>query len=703
MKTELLHSNSCKSLLNMNLVREPSTSSLFTAEELRHMEASSRKSSDGSTTEIVQASSSTSGSSNSVASTWLQQWCKSTFRKKTLRKRLPILDWSRDYSWQKFAADCIAGLTVGLTILPQGLAYASLAGLPPQYGLYSGFIGSFIYVLFGATKAVTIGPTAILSIITLAYTAGKPKEYAVLLCFLSGVVTFLTGVFQLGFIVNFISQPVLSGFTTVAAITICSTQVKSLLGLHFPADGVVSVVQGVYNHVDEISENDAILSIICILTLLTLRRLQDIFSCCVKKDSWIDKLLWFISTSRSCIVIGACTVFFSLTHDESLRVSVMGEITPGLPSFQIPPFLQVVNMTLESDNDVFADSMDNTTVLHHQHHLWEYLKTDSSPLLVIPLLALMEHVTAAKALAGTKPVDASQEMISIGLTNMVGSFFSSIPVTGSFSRSMVNAASGAESPLGGLLTGSMIILSLQYLVPYLYFVPNSSLAAVIVCAVISNIDFKIAYQLWFSKKMDLIPWAVTFCVSLLIGLEYGILSGFLISVVFLLYYAARPRVRINSAETSHGCKFILVELDRSLVFPCVEYTRYVIMKSGNVWAKNDLPVVVDCQFIQFADFTAAKGVCDLFSVFNSKGQMLILWKAKPSIIRILSQVMDSEKTPYQFCTTEAELETLIDAKLHTSATKAGHVDLSPFRMTLPPIIESINKDKSDNVVTIDLP
>ncbi|ODM94912.1 Sodium-independent sulfate anion transporter [Orchesella cincta] len=646
---------------------------------------------------------STSGSTNSVASTWVQQWCKSTFRKKTLRKRLPILDWARDYSGQKFAADIIAGITVGLTILPQGLAYASLAGLAPQVGLYSGFIGSFIYILFGGTKAVTIGPTAILGIITLTYTANKPKEYAVLLCFLSGVVTFLTGVFQLGFIVNFISQPVLSGFTTVAAITICSTQVKSLLGLHFPADGVVSVVQGVYNHIDEVRTNDTILSILCITTLLTLRRIQDLFRCCVKKDSWVDKLLWFISTSRSCIVIGACTAFFSFAHDDALRVSVMGEITAGLPSFQLPPFLQAVNMTLQNDNDIFADNDNTTVVHHHQHHLWEYLKADSSPLLVIPLLSLMEHITAAKALAGTKPVDASQEMMAIGLTNMVGSFFGSMPVTGSFSRSMVNAASGAESPLGGLLTGSLVLLALQFLTPYFYYIPSASLAAVIVCAVMLNIDFKIAYQLWCSKKMDLIPWAFTFCVSLLVGLEYGILCGFLISVVFLLYYAARPRVRINSAETSHGCKFILVELDRSLVFPCVEYTRYVIMKSGNVWAKNDLPVVVDCQFIQFADFTAAKGVCDLFTVFNSKRQQLILWKAKPSIIRILSQVMDSEKTPYQFCATEAELETLIDAKLNASVTKSGHVDLSPFRMTLPPIIESANKEKLDNAVTIDLP
>lgn len=143
-------------------------------------------------------------------------------------------------------------------------------------------------------------------------------------------------------------------------------------------------------------------------------------------------------------------------------------------------------MTLEGDTSPIVELVDTsaaenltaTVYHHHDHQLWEYLKTDSSPLLVIPLLALMEHITAAKALAGTHHVDASQEMIAIGLTNMVGAFFNSMPVTGSFSRSMVNAASGAETPLGGLLTGSLVLLALQFLTPYFYYIPNASLAAV---------------------------------------------------------------------------------------------------------------------------------------------------------------------------------------------------------------------------------
>lgn len=214
------------------------------------------------------------------------------------------------------------------------------------------------------------------------------------------------------------------------------------------------------------------------------------FRFCVKKDSALDKILWFISTSRSCIVIGACTVFFSCFHDDPYEVAVIGDIAAGLPSFRFPPFLLPVDMTLESDN--LKDELANETAIynstsleyyvplphHHHHQLWEYLKADSTPLLVIPLLALMEHITAAKALAGTKPVDASQEMIAIGLTNMCGAFFNSMPVTGSFSRSMVNAASGAETPLGGLFTGSLVLLALQFLTPYFYYIPNASLAAV---------------------------------------------------------------------------------------------------------------------------------------------------------------------------------------------------------------------------------
>ncbi|CAG7719732.1 unnamed protein product [Allacma fusca] len=192
------------------------------------------------------------------------------FRRKTLEKKFPILKWLPNYTLQKLVADIIAGFTVGLTILPQGLAYATVGGLPPQYGLYSGFIGCFVYILVGGTPQVTVGPTAVMAIINYTYTRGKPAAYAVTLCFLTGVVTLLMGVLQLGFIVNFISTPVNSGFTSAAALTICSTQIKSLLGLSFAAEGFLPIMEGTIYNITKVKLWDSVLSLICICVLLFL-------------------------------------------------------------------------------------------------------------------------------------------------------------------------------------------------------------------------------------------------------------------------------------------------------------------------------------------------------------------------------------------------------------------------------------------------
>ncbi|ODM93537.1 Sodium-independent sulfate anion transporter, partial [Orchesella cincta] len=557
---------------------------------------------------------------------------------KEVRKKLPILQWLPNYTTEKLLADLVAGITIGLTILPQGLAYASLGGLPPQYGLYSSFVGCIIYIFLGSTTAVTIGPTAVLAIMTLSYSSGQPPAKGVMLGLLTGIVTLFMGVFKLGFIVNFISAPVNSAFTSAAAITICSTQIKALLGLSYPAEGFLSIITGAVDHIYEVKLNDTLLSIACIVTLLVLQHIPNVFSSYEKSYPKLHKWLWLISVARNAIVIVVCTVIFTIMGPDATHVKVVGNITSGLPPFQLPPLH-------------FWDSQTNAT-----YSFGTLLKEDASAIVVMPLLALMEHITIAKAFAGTSRVDASQEMLTIGVANIIGTFFSSMSVTGSFSRTAVNHASGVQSPMGGLFTGILVLLSLQFLTPYFYFIPKASLGAVIVCAVIFNVDFAVLYPMWKTKKMDLLPWAVTFIISLLVGLEFGILSGLIISIVFLLYYAARPGVRVSKGETLSGVPFILVASDRSLVFPAIEYTRYIILKSGRVWGKDYLPVVIDCQHIHYADFTAAQGMRDLFKMYNEKKQELILWRIKPSIVRILTQVMEVANVPFKHCSTEAELE-----------------------------------------------
>ncbi|ODN04448.1 Sodium-independent sulfate anion transporter [Orchesella cincta] len=548
-------------------------------------------------------------------------WSNRAFTKKNVARKFPVLEWLPKYTVGKAISDLIAGLTVGLTLIPQGLAMAAVAQLPPQYGLYSAFIGCFVYIVVGSTKEITIGPTAVMAIITLSYING--------------------------FIVNFISSPVTSGFTSAAALTICSTQIQSLLGLKFRADGFLDVVRGTIEHFNEIRLNDAMVSLVCCIVLLFLRKLQASCKCMGSLHPAIDKFLWLIATSRSVIVILTCTVVFAMIGQNDL-VAFVGDVVPGLPPFQLPPFTMSGN---------------NTDGTPYHYTLISMLKDDVSALIVLPLLALMEHISIAKAYAGSGRVDASQEMISIGLSNIGGAFFSSMPITGAFSRTVVNKSSGVESPMGGIVTGVLVIVSLQFLTPYFYYIPKASLASVICCAVIFTVDFEIIYPMWKSKKMDLLPWFATFSISLLVGLEIGVLIGFLISIIFLLYYAARPGVTVNRGQTTNGYQFILIDMDRSMTFAATEYARYVIMKSGTKWGKDTMPVVIDCHFIQFADYTSAQGIRDLFKMFNEKKQDLILWRLKPSVVRILTSIMELGGVPFKHCYTEEQLENILEDSL----------------------------------------
>ncbi|XP_035715824.1 sodium-independent sulfate anion transporter isoform X2 [Folsomia candida] len=634
MKTELIHSYSTASL-----------SALAKSDSSLSLSAEFHPGGYSSSPQPPETKSSNLDLAKAVAREW---WVK-TARRKTIERKFPMIRWLPNYSTDKLVSDIVAGFTVGLTILPQGLAYAQVAGLPPQYGLYSGFVGCFVYILLGGTAEVTIGPTAIMSIITYTYTHGKPPAFSVILCFITGVVTLLMGAFQLGFIVNFISTPVNSGFTSAAAITICSTQIKGLLGLKFAAEGFLPTIKGAIQHIYEVRLSDSILSLICIISLLVLMKLQLLLRFVTNRIPILNQPLWFISTARNAIIVIVCTAV-AAGIGPSQPFSIVGHIVPGLPEFASPPF-------------TIQDPATNVT-----YSFTDILQEEASALVVLPLLSIMEHITIAKAFARPEnPIDASQEMLSIGISNIIGSFFSSMPITGSFSRTTVNAMSGAKSPLGGLVTGAMVILALRFLTPYFYYIPKASLAAVIVCAVIFMVDLDVIKPMWRSKKMEFVPWSLTFIVSLFVGLEWGMMTGFIISVVYLLYYAAKPGVKVKKGYTSCGNEFLLVELDRSITFPSLEYIKYVISKSSISWGKNKLPMVVDCNHVQFLDYTAANGLKDVVQQFKKRRQPIVMYKMKSSIIRTLVGAMpapenlESDDAGFRICRSESELEQFIDA------------------------------------------
>ncbi|XP_069685809.1 sodium-independent sulfate anion transporter isoform X3 [Periplaneta americana] len=540
--------------------------------------------------------------------------------KASVYRCIPILSWMPHYTSHKFICDLIAGVTVGLTVIPQSLAYATLAGLEPQYGLYSAFVGCFVYVVFGSCKDITIGPTALMALMTYQQVIGRNVDFAILLCFLTGCVQMLMAVLHLGVLVDFISIPVTVGFTSATSVIIACSQLKGLLGLKFQASGFVDTVTKVWSNISNTRPWDATLGFVCIIALLLLRKIKDIKlgpkdGKPNRRQKAIMKTLWLISTARNVIVVVICsTIAFFLHKGGDSPFILTGTVRSGFPAIQLPPF---------------------STVLGNQTYSFTEMCSElGSSIVLVPIIGVLGNVAIAKAFSSGDSVDATQELLTLGFCNLFGSFTSSFPVTGSFSRSAVNHASGVLTPFGGFYTGVLILLALGLLTPYFFFIPKASLAAVIICAVIFMIEYEVVKPMWRSSRKDLIPTFVTFITCLVLAVEYGILIGVGINLIFLLYPSARPTIHVEKAATRSGVEYLQVTPSNSLYFPAVDFIRTSIGKAAVKQGSSQLPVVIDCRFILGADFTAAKGIAALIDDFNKRKQPIYFYNPRPSVVAV---------------------------------------------------------------------
>nr|CAD7443752.1 unnamed protein product [Timema bartmani] len=569
----------------------------------------------------------------------------STCSRADLEKRLPIVQWLPRYAKQDLMHDALAGITVGLTTIPQALAYAGVAGLRTQYGLYSSLVGPFIYVFLGGSKDITIGPTAILALMTRTFVSNHGEDFAVLLAFLSGCVISLLGLLRMGFLVDFISLPVTVGFTSAAAVTIASTQVKDLLGYGGENDDFLQAWKNLKENASHSRLTDSLLGVMSIVALLVARELKNLD---LRKDSReigmfkrvVGKCLWLVSVARNAliVVIGAVIAYIcQVNGGHPFRLT--GEVTEGFPPLQPPLFSTTENGTEYS----FAKM---TGVL-------------GAGVVIVPLISILESVAVAKSFGSTpvfmwsntpakgKPLDATQEMIALGLSNIVGSFIRSMPVTGSFTRTAVNNASGVRTQLGGLFTGVLLLLTLGFMTKFISYIPKASLAALIISAMFFMVEYEMVPKLWKTRttadnlqalfslpgqKLDLIPFIATFFGCLFISLDYGIVVGILVNVSFILYKSARPNTHIKRLKI-YGREILVARPDQGLVFPAAEFFRQVIHSNACFDEGDRVTLVLDGTHIAAVDFTMATNLKSLIEDLEIHRQSFIFWNWRRSAER----------------------------------------------------------------------
>lgn len=423
---------------------------------------------------------------------------------KLWKKFIPAFEWLTNYKRDDLSGDISAGLIVAIMLIPQGMAYAMLAGLDPVIGLYTSTIPLVVYALFGTSRQLAVGPVAMVSLLVLSgvSTLAEPGtaeyiSFVLLLMLMVGLIQMLLGVLKLGFLVNFLSHAVISGFTSAAAIIIGLSQLKDLTGVHYEAgkSEVFLLIAEAIKRFTEINPITFIIGLISILLLVVFKK-------------------YFKKIPGPIVVVAFSILAVYGFKLYEYGVSIVGVVPKGLPGISIPAF-----------------NLDSVIAL--------------LPIaLTITFVGFMESIAMAKAIAAKEKykINANQELIGLGLANVSGSFFSAYPVTGGFSRSAVNYQSGARTPLASMITAVLIMLTLLFFTDLFYYLPKAVLAAIIMVAVYSLIDFGEAKQLFKINRADGWTWFITFGSTLVLGIQKGIFIGIVFSLIVYVSKNAYPHI-----------------------------------------------------------------------------------------------------------------------------------------------------------------
>ncbi|MFT5786253.1 MAG: SulP family sulfate permease [Ascidiaceihabitans sp.] len=516
--------------------------------------------------------------------------------KTDLARFLPILTWGRDYNRSALSNDLVAALIVTIMLIPQSLAYALLAGLPPEAGLYASIAPIMLYAIFGTSRALAVGPVAVVSLMTAAALSNIVEQgtmgYAVAalsLAGLSGVILLAMGLFRLGFVANFLSHPVIAGFITASGIIIAASQLKHILGVDAHGHNLLELTISLGQHVSETNWITAIIGILATGFLFWVRKGLKPMLLRLGVSTGLTRVL--VKTGPVAVVV-ATTLAVWVFGLADKGVKIVGEVPQSLPPLTLPSF----------SPDLLGQLL--------------------LPAFLISIIGFVESISVAQTLAAKKRqrIDPDQELIGLGAANIGASLSGGFPVTGGFSRSVVNFDAGAETPAAGAFTAIGLAIAALALTPLIFFLPKATLAATIIVAVLSLVDFSILKRSWTYSKADFSAVLVTILMTLALGVEAGVSAGVGLSILLHLYKSSKPHIaevgqvpgtqhyrNILRHDVLTSPSIVTLRVDESLYFA---NARYLEDKIHNRVAddKTIRHVILLCSAINEIDLSALESL-----------------------------------------------------------------------------------------------
>jgi len=568
-----------------------------------------------------------------------------------LNRLIPASVWLKDYTRADMQTDMMASIIVTIMLIPQSLAYAMLAGLPPAVGLYASILPLVAYALFGSSRTLAVGPVAVVSMMTgtaaLQFAAPNTAEYltvVILLAAISGLFLLLMGLFKLGFLANLLSHPVISGFISASAILIALGQVKHILGIQASGHNLIEMLETMWQNASATNMTTVSIGLGAIIALHLLRKY---FKNILMALGLSNHQAQLASKAGPVLVVVIATLIVAVLQLNNVGVKVVGDVPSGFPPLALP-------------------TMDFNLAL------------DLLPAaILISIVGFVESVSVAQSFAAKRrqSIDPNQELVGLGAANLSSALSGGFPVTGGFSRSVVSFDAGAKTPMTGVFTAVLILLTLSFLTGAFYYLPKAVLAATIIVAVVQLIDFKGLLEVWRYSKQDASALIATFLVVLLVGVEAGIITGVSLSLLLFLWHASHPHIAVvgRVAGTEHfrnverfqvetNQELMTVRIDESLFFA---NARVLEDRITQLIAKNKevKDVVLMCTAVNMIDASALESLEMICERLHSTGIRLHLSEVKgPVMDRLKGSTLISHLSGNIYLTQNQAFEDLCQKK-----------------------------------------